>query len=115
MAKRIHRKLTPAELKRVRRDRQLLQAEKNEIIEKGRRFLERHERLLDALRNLKDEREAQGVSLGELERRTGIKKSTLSRLENDANANPTISTLMRIAEALGREITIQLTNPKHAA
>lgn len=115
MAKRIYRKLTPEERERSRRAYEAAEADKDWIIAQGQRFFERHERLLDTLRALKAEREAQGVSLSELEQRTGIKKSTLSRLENDRNPNPTINTLMRIAEALGREITIQLTDPKNAA
>ncbi len=115
MAKRIQRKLTPAELAKVRRDRRLLAVEKAEILSKGRRIFERHRRLLDTLHALKAERETQGLSLTDLEQRTGIKKSTLSRLENNPNANPTIHTLMRIAEALDREIAIELLNPKHAA
>jgi len=72
---------------------------------------ERRARLIDALQALRDERKAQGVSLTELEQRTGIHKSALWRLEHDANPNPTVSTLMRIAEALGRQITIHLGAP----
>ena len=40
-----------------------------------------------------------GVSLSELESRTGITKSSLSRLENSAAPNPTLITLHRYASA----------------
>jgi transcriptional regulator with XRE-family HTH domain len=48
------------------------------------------------------------ISLAELRERTGIGRSALSRLENDPEANRTITTLARVAEALGKQIVIQL-------
>ncbi len=51
--------------------------------------------------HLKAAREAAGVSLSELEARTGILKSALSRLENSKAPNPTLSYLQRYAEAIG--------------
>ena len=89
--------------------------EMDELVAQGKRFRARQERLCDALRALKAERESQSVSLSELEKRTGISKSALSRLENDPNPNPTMSTLQRIAEALGREITISIKPTNEAA
>ena len=56
------------------------------------------------------EREAQGLSLADIRDRTGIERSTLSRLENDETDNPTISTLMRYAEAVGKDILIILAD-----
>jgi len=115
MAKHIHRRLNHEEAARVRRDRNALDQERDEIIAHGRRVLDRHVRLSEALAAIKSARQAQGVSLAELSRRTGVSKSSLSRLENDPNANPTVTTLMRLAEALGQQITIQLTPSKDAA
>ena len=40
--------------------------------------------------------------------RTGIGRSALSRLENDEIANPTIVTLTRYADALGKKLSIAL-------
>lgn len=108
MAKHIHRKLTPRERARSKRARAAFDADKDRIVAKGQALFERYERLQDTLRSLKAEREAQGVSLGELERRTGISKTSLSRLENNPSPNPTIGTLLRIAEALGRELHVTL-------
>ena len=42
--------------------------------------------------------------------RTGMSRSAVSRLENDDAANPTIETLSRYAEALGKELAITLTD-----
>lgn len=49
---------------------------------------------------LKSERERLGMSLADVEERSGLKRSALSRLENDPNANPTLLTLQRYAVAL---------------
>ncbi|QDV54246.1 helix-turn-helix protein [Rosistilla oblonga] len=53
---------------------------------------------------LKTEREAAGVSLSEMETRTGMQKSALSRLENSAAPNPMLSTLQRYAAAIGKRL-----------
>ena len=64
--------------------------------------------LHDAFALLRTERQSKGISLAELRDRTGIGRSALSRLENAPEANPTITTLTRVADALGKQIVIQL-------
>ncbi len=54
---------------------------------------------------LKVAREAAGLSLKDVEERTGINKSNLSLLEN-GKGNPTLETVRRIAEAIGRRVLI---------
>lgn len=108
MAKHVHRKLTPAEAARVSRDMKLLAREQPALLARGQRMLERRQHLRHAVKALKAERLAQGISLGELAKRTQIAKATLSKLENNMAANPTVATLTRIAAALGRQITIDL-------
>lgn len=109
MARRPSRALPEGFIERVQRERdRILREEKRELVERGRRLVETHERLRQAVEAIKRERKLQNVSLTELERRTGISKSSLSRLENDPTANPTIETLIRIAEALGKQILITL-------
>lgn len=116
MAKRSTRKLPPGFLERVKRSRAtILRQEMPELVAKGREIGERRERLREAIQALKAEREAQGVSLAEMQSRTGISRASLSRLENDLHANPTVSTLDRIARALGKQVLIQLTDRKPAA
>ena len=58
---------------------------------------------IDALRR---ERQAQGLSLSDVERRSGIGRAALSRLENETELNPTVVTLTRYAEALGKEVVV---------
>jgi transcriptional regulator with XRE-family HTH domain len=58
--------------------------------------------------SLRQERERQGLSLGDAAKRSGIDKAALSRLEAGQNVNPTWNTLSRYAAALGREIALAL-------
>jgi transcriptional regulator with XRE-family HTH domain len=61
-------------------------------------------------RALRAEREHQGLSLSEVSDRCGIEKGAVSRLENGVNANPTLETLRRYAQALGKDVAISLTD-----
>jgi ribosome-binding protein aMBF1 (putative translation factor) len=53
--------------------------------------------------SLRRERERQGLSLADLAERAGIDKATLNRIEN-GRCNPTVNTLARHVEALGKVI-----------
>lgn len=55
-------------------------------------------------------REEQGLSLGDMERLTGIDRSALSKLERGQRPNVTFDTLGRYAAALGKEIRIDLAD-----
>ncbi len=106
LRKRIVRKATPEERERHRQVREQIAEELPEL----KQARAAQEALRDAMLALKQEREAQGLSLADIRDRTGIERSTLSRLENDETANPTISTLMRYAEAVGKDILIILAD-----
>jgi transcriptional regulator with XRE-family HTH domain len=53
---------------------------------------------------LQHERERQQVTLGQLAKRTGYDPAVLSRLFTGRQANTTLATLARIANALGKEV-----------
>jgi DNA-binding Xre family transcriptional regulator len=53
-------------------------------------------------------REEAGMTLSELEERTGISCGRLSRIETGVAANPTLDTLERIAAGLGVQLRMQL-------
>jgi ribosome-binding protein aMBF1 (putative translation factor) len=61
------------------------------------------------LMSLRRERERQSLSLSDVAERAEIDKAALSRLENGQQFNPTVSTLARIASALGMTLTFGLT------
>jgi ribosome-binding protein aMBF1 (putative translation factor) len=63
---------------------------------------------LAALATLKHDRERLGLSLAQVSERSGLDVAFLSRLENGKIGNPTLATLSRYADALGRSIAIGL-------
>lgn len=63
---------------------------------------------LNFIRSLRVAREAAGLSLTDVARRSGIAKAALSRLETGRQKNPTVDTLIRYADTIGHEIDWQL-------
>src|SRR5947207_12610971 len=103
--------LTDEQLAELRRQQQIIltqeRAELTAKVNKLRGRIEaRRAGLLPVMALLKREREAQGLSLADVEARTGISRAALSRLENLADANPTISTLERVATAMGKRLVV---------
>jgi DNA-binding phage protein len=115
-AKRVYRELSPAETEKLRRARQETDEDRAEIEEKARRAKAEHDRVLceirEAVEALRCERTSQGLSLQDIKERSGFSRSSLCRLENDIEPNPTISTLMRYADALGKRLVITLEERK---
>jgi predicted transcriptional regulator len=53
-----------------------------------------------------DARNAEGMTQKELSERSGIAQGDISKMEN-GNANPSIKTLQRLAEAMGKSLRIE--------
>jgi hypothetical protein len=104
----VKKELTQAERMRHAEVRRQIEQEKAELIAHGRRVKLRHKRLCEAVEVLKATREILGLTLSDIKERTGIEKGNLSRLENTPNPNPTIDTLIRYADAVGKELVIEL-------
>jgi transcriptional regulator with XRE-family HTH domain len=66
--------------------------------------------LHELLNQLKDAREAKGLSLADLTELTGMDRSALSKLETGQRLNPTIETLIRYAAAVGKRLVVSLEN-----
>jgi DNA-binding Xre family transcriptional regulator len=66
--------------------------------------------LRQVLGALRAERQRLGLSLADIYERTGIDRAALSRLENNEDANPTLATLERYAEALGKRMVVLLSD-----
>jgi len=64
--------------------------------------------LQSAMTVLMREHKARGLSLGDVAKRSGIDISLLSKLENDPCSNPTLSTLTRIASAIGVKVSVHV-------
>jgi DNA-binding XRE family transcriptional regulator len=110
-SERVYRDLTPQEREQLEKARAETQADRDEILAEGRARKKAWEatrrELAKTIAALKAHREQTGLSLADVEARSGLKRSALSRLENDPNANPTLLTLHRYAAALG--LTLQTT------
>ena len=55
-------------------------------------------------------RESQGMTLAEVAERMGIDAPALSRLETGKMLNPTLATLHKWAQALGRKVEVDLSS-----
>ena len=113
--KRIYRKATDEERTRHAKVRELIAEELPDIKRRahGRLALLKKEGtpLRQVLGELRAERERQGLSLADINKRTGIDRAALSRLENNTEANPTLETLERYAEAMGKQMIVLLSSP----
>ncbi len=111
--KRIHRTATDGEKARHAMARKKIKDELPEINRRAKQRLEilRKEGtpIRQVLSALRDERERQGLSLADIYERTGIDRAALSRLENNEDANPTLATLERYAEAVGKHVVVLLS------
>lgn len=98
------RRLTAAEARKYRAIRKKVDQEMPQII------AEHHARqnLAHLLEELKTARETQGLSLADLRKRTGMDRSAISRLENGQRENPTLDTLVRYADAVGKRLVFRL-------
>ncbi|MEE1305658.1 MAG: helix-turn-helix transcriptional regulator [Agathobacter sp.] len=62
---------------------------------------------LDIVRQLKEVRASSGITQQVLAERVGTKKSNISRLES-GRYNPSLDFLVKVAQGLGREITVSI-------
>ena len=114
IGKRIYRTATPEEKARHKQIREHIQEElpelKQQAIQRLTELVRQGVEIHHAIDLLKTERIKQGLSLSQMNEYTGIEGATLSRLENHEDANPTISTLARYAEAVGKKVLVVLAN-----
>ena len=98
-----------AELREVRKK---IEAERPRItklaLKAKREYEAAQAELARAAELLRAEREKQGLSLADMQQRSGLGRAAICRLENLVDANPTVGTLDRIAEALGKRLVIGL-------
>jgi hypothetical protein len=112
--KRIYRQATVEEQERHKRIREQIQEELPDIKKRAQQKLAEAMQhgiaIQHAMAVLKAERVKKGLSLAEMKERTGIECSTLSRLENHVEANPTVNTLIRYADAVGKKVLVVLAD-----
>lgn len=101
------RRLTPEEAHKYKVVREQVEQELPDLIA---RHHARLGQLQEVLKQLKAAREAKGLSLADLTEITGMDRSALSKLETGQRPNPTLETLERYAEAVGKRLVVTLTD-----
>lgn len=78
---------------------------------KDQQFATEYDRLkprYEAIEQIIRIRREQNMTQAELARRVGTQKSNISRLES-GNYNPSLDFLIKVSDALGKSLTVQLT------
>jgi DNA-binding XRE family transcriptional regulator len=102
--------LTPEEAAKHKAVREQVDKELPELIERHNERLAASDQLQELLAQLKAAREAKGLSLADMTKLTGMDSSALSKLETGQRANPTVETLVRYADAVGKRLVVSLTD-----
>jgi DNA-binding XRE family transcriptional regulator len=105
-----NRRLTPEEAAKYKAIREQVAEELPDLIARHHERLATLDQLDELLRQLKAAREAKGLSLADLTQLTGMDRSALSKLETGQRANPTVETLVRYAEAVGKRLVVSLAD-----
>lgn len=118
-AVRVTRTLTPEQEANVVAVRKDELEHQDEYAAEARRFFAAKDRAAAMLRNaflaLRKERKRQGLSFAEMGEMSGMSRSAVSNLEQGTRGNPSLTTLLRCAEALGLEVRIQLEQSEPAS
>jgi DNA-binding XRE family transcriptional regulator len=104
------RRLTAEEAAKYKQARAQIAAELPDLIERHHERMAALDQLQELLRQLKAAREERGLSLTDLTDLTGMDRSALSKLETGQRPNPTVETLVRYAEAVGKRLVVSLAD-----
>lgn len=102
------RRLTPEEAAKYKAIREQVAEELPELIACHEERTATLDLMQELLMQLKAAREAKSLSLSDLMELTGMDRSALSKLETGQRANPTVETLVRYAEAVGKRLVVSL-------
>jgi DNA-binding XRE family transcriptional regulator len=102
------RRLTSEEAAKYRAVRQQVAAEVPDLLARHAERTAARDQLQALFRQLKAARESQGLTLAAVTEITGMDRSALSKLETGQRANPTVETLIRYAEAVGKRLVVTL-------
>jgi len=110
-----NRRLTPQEAAKCKRIRQQVADELPELIRRHQERTAALDQLQGLLDELKAARREKGLSLSDLTELTGMDRSALSKLESGQRPNPTMETLVRYAEAVGKHLVVKLADAAEKA
>jgi DNA-binding XRE family transcriptional regulator len=104
------RRLDPEDAAKYREIREQIAGELPELITRHHDRMAAYDQFAELLRQLRAAREQRGLSLAELTELTGMDRSALSKLESGQRPNPTLETLIRYAEAVGKRLVVSLAD-----
>lgn len=104
------RRLTVEEAAKYKAIREQVARELPDLVSRHHERMAASEQLQQLLAQLKAAREEKGLSLSDLTELTGMDRAALSKLETGQRPNPTMETLVRYAEAVGKHIELRLAN-----
>ena len=105
-----NRRLTAEESAKYKEVRARVAEELPELITRHHERLSALDQLGELLKQLKVAREERGLSLSDMTDLTGMDRSAISKLETGQRPNPTVETLVRYAEAVGKHLTVSLVD-----
>jgi DNA-binding XRE family transcriptional regulator len=107
-----NRLLTPDEAAKLKAVREQVAAELPELVARHHERMASLDQLDELFAQLKAAREAKGLSLADMTELTGMDRSAISKLETGGRPNPTVETLFRYAEAVGKRIMVSLADAR---
>ncbi len=105
-----NRRLTAEESADYNHIRAKVAGELPELIARHHERVSARDHLGELLKQLKAAREERGLSLADMTEITGMDRSALSKLETGKRPNPTVETLIRYAEAVGKHLMVSLVD-----
>ena len=105
-----NRRLTPEEAARYKTIREQVAGELPELLDRHHARMTTLDQVHDLVQQLKAAREAKGLSLADMTNLTGMDRSALSKLETGQRVNPTVQTLVRYAEGVGKRLVVALAD-----
>ena len=105
-----NRRLTPEEATKYKAVRAQVDRELPDLTARHHERMASLDQIEKLFTQLKAAREAKGLSLADVTELTGMDRSALSKLETGQRANPTVETLVRYAEAVGKRLVVSLAD-----
>ncbi len=102
--------LTPEQAAKNKAIREQVAAEVPELVSRHHERMAAVDQLSQLVAALKAAREAKGLSLAALTDLTGLDGASLSTLEANTRPGPTVETLARYAEAVGKRLVVLLAD-----
>ncbi len=105
-----NRQLSVEEAEKYRKIRQQVADELPELVARHHERMATREQLDQVFAQLRCARQDKGLSLADLTRLSGMDRSAICKLETGQRPNPTVETLMRYAEAVGKRLVLTLAD-----